>query len=158
MDIFSIQPHVFSFVHCPSVPLPSGWGFREQRPAFRLPHWGLWLGLVSLSLWRPPGPLLSFPPSQTKWVKSTRLQGGGGGESCWRELRDRPVVVSGQRDVCQTVAGCEQANERLTECVCAEQSGCSGGIDAAIIRYTASSAVIVRHKYLLIFCSAYHWV
>ncbi len=125
---FSIKFHLFPFVDRPSVPLLSGWGFREQRPAFRLPHWGLWLGRVSLSLEALPGPLLSFPLSQTKWVKSTHLEGGGGGggggQGCWGELWDRPVVVSGRRAVCQTVTGCERANEPLTECVCMEKRGC----------------------------------
>lgn len=36
-------------------------------------QWAHWLGLASLEA---PGPLLSFPPFQTKWVKSTGWAGG----------------------------------------------------------------------------------
>ena len=82
---------------------------------------GSWLPLslslsLSLSLWRPSGPLLSFPPSQTKWVKSTDSEGGGGGGGCGRELWDRPVVVSGQGDGCQRAAWCERATHWV--CLC----------------------------------------
>lgn len=52
------------------------------------------------SLWRPPGPLLPFPPSPTKWVKSTF----GGRRGRRRELLERAV-----RQAC----GCQRAEGRL---------------------------------------------
>lgn len=112
---FPIKFHLFSFVHCPlsasSVRVKVQGTEAGLQAASLRPLAGL-----CLSLWRPPGPLLSFPPFQTKLVKSTHLQGGGG-QGCRGELLDRPVVVSGQRDACQTVAGCERMNKHVTECV-----------------------------------------
>lgn len=137
---FSIKFHLVSFVHCPSVPLQEGEGSGNRgRPSGCLTEAFGWV--VTLPLWRPP--LLSFPPSQTKWVKSTHLEGEAG-EFCGGELWDRPVVVSGHGDVCQTVAGFE-----LTECVCVEERGCCSIWEAQMLQsLTASSAIIKRHKYL----------
>lgn len=81
---FSIKFHLVSFVHCPSVPLQEGEGSGNRgRPSGCLTEAFGWV--ATLPLWRPPGPLLSFPPSQTKWVKSTHLEGEAG-EGCGGEL------------------------------------------------------------------------
>lgn len=84
----------------PSVAILSGLGFKEQRPAFRLPHWDIWLGRVSLSLeafW--PTALFSSFPNEVGKVNTFRRRG----------RRRRGLLWGAARQAC----GCQRAEGRL---------------------------------------------